>query len=193
MVGECLTINYAWIRCILLWMVLKCNVSCLLVPVKEVCVNASYIYTTQQNDVFHIIMYAEWHFNETFNFKKCHRISFWFKTKLKRYFNGIDNTDAIIGFKRPHKGLNIDSFYSESIEVLVNLAITEVLTMGGPQLAHEVKAHLWHVFCVFSHGLLTRFGNCGWYMRWECRERLAISACITARAWRTCRDAYRDR
>ena len=36
-------------------------------------------------------------------------------------------------------------------------------------------------------------------MRRECRERsprhrgLAIPACITARAWRTCPDAYRDR
>ena len=36
-------------------------------------------------------------------------------------------------------------------------------------------------------------------MRRECRERfprqrgLAIPTCITARAWRTCRDAYRDR
>ena len=41
--------------------------------------------------------------------------------------------------------------------------------------------------------------NCGLCMRRECRERfprhrgLAIPTCITARAWRTCHDACRDR
>ena len=48
-------------------------------------------------------------------------------------------------------------------------------------------------------GLLPDMENCGLRMRRECRERfprhygLAIPTCITARAWRTCRDAYRDR
>ena len=30
-------------------------------------------------------------------------------------------------------------------------------------------------------------------MRWECQERVPIPTCITARAWRTCRDVCRDR
>ena len=48
-------------------------------------------------------------------------------------------------------------------------------------------------------GLLPNTQKCGLRMRLECRERfprhrgLAIPACITARAWRTCRDACRDR
>ena len=48
-------------------------------------------------------------------------------------------------------------------------------------------------------GLLSDTQNCGLHMRRECRERfprhrgLAIPTCITARAWRTCRDACRDR
>ena len=47
-------------------------------------------------------------------------------------------------------------------------------------------------------GLLPDTQNCVLCMRWECRERfprhrrLAIPTCITARAWRTCRDACRD-
>ena len=47
-------------------------------------------------------------------------------------------------------------------------------------------------------GLLPNTQNCGLLMRRECRERfphplgLAIPTCITARAWRTCRDACRD-
>ena len=46
-------------------------------------------------------------------------------------------------------------------------------------------------------GLLPDTQNCGLRMRRECRERfprhrgLAIQTCITARAWRTCRDAWR--
>ena len=50
-----------------------------------------------------------------------------------------------------------------------------------------------------SMGLLSDTQNCGLRMRRECRERfprhrgLAIPTCITARAWRTCRDACRDR
>ena len=54
-----------------------------------------------------------------------------------------------------------------------------------------------------SMGLLPDTWNCRLRMRRECRERfplppisenrlLAIPACITARAWRTCRDACRD-
>ena len=41
--------------------------------------------------------------------------------------------------------------------------------------------------------------NCGLRLRRECRKRfprhhgLAIPTCITARAWRTCRDTCRDR
>ena len=48
-------------------------------------------------------------------------------------------------------------------------------------------------------GLLPYTQNCGMLMCRECRERfprhrgLAIPTCITARAWRTCRDACRDR
>ena len=48
-------------------------------------------------------------------------------------------------------------------------------------------------------GLLPDTYNCGLRIRRECRERfprhrgLAIPTCITVRAWRTCRDAYRDR
>ena len=48
-------------------------------------------------------------------------------------------------------------------------------------------------------GLLSDTWNCGLRMHRECRERfprhrwLAISTCITTRAWRTCRDACRDR
>ena len=48
-------------------------------------------------------------------------------------------------------------------------------------------------------GLLPHTQNCGLCMRRECRERfprhhgLAIPTCIMARAWRTCRDACRDR
>ena len=47
--------------------------------------------------------------------------------------------------------------------------------------------------------LLPDTQNCGLHMHRECRERfprhsgLAILACITTRAWRTCRDACRDR
>ena len=53
----------------------------------------------------------------------------------------------------------------------------------------------WH----HAMGLLSDTQNCGFRMRWECRERfprhrwLAIPTCITARAWSTCRDACRDR
>ena len=48
-------------------------------------------------------------------------------------------------------------------------------------------------------GFLPDTQNCGLRMRRKCRERfprqreLAIPTCITARAWRTCRDACRDR
>ena len=48
-------------------------------------------------------------------------------------------------------------------------------------------------------GLLPGTENCELPMRRECRERfpchrgLAIPACITARAWGTCRDTCRDR
>ena len=48
-------------------------------------------------------------------------------------------------------------------------------------------------------GLLPDTQNCGLRMRRECQERfprhgrLAIPACITARTWRTCRDACRGR
>ena len=48
-------------------------------------------------------------------------------------------------------------------------------------------------------GLLPDTQNCGLRMRRECRERfprhrrLEIPACITAHAWRTCRDACQDR
>ena len=51
----------------------------------------------------------------------------------------------------------------------------------------------------YSMGLLQDTWNCGLRMRRECRERfprqrgLAIPTCITARAWRMCRDACRDR
>ena len=48
-------------------------------------------------------------------------------------------------------------------------------------------------------GLLPETQNCGLCMRRQCRERfprhrgLAIQTCITARAWRTGHDAWRDR
>ena len=51
----------------------------------------------------------------------------------------------------------------------------------------------------FVHGPLARYANLRVRMRRECRERFprhhrqAIPTCITARAWRTCRDACRDR
>ena len=52
---------------------------------------------------------------------------------------------------------------------------------------------------VASHcGLLPDTQSCGLCMRRECRERfprhrsLEIPACISVRAWRTCRDACRD-
>ena len=47
-------------------------------------------------------------------------------------------------------------------------------------------------------GLLPDTYICGLLMRRECRERfprqrgLAFPTCITARAWRTCRDACQD-
>ena len=50
----------------------------------------------------------------------------------------------------------------------------------------------------FRHGPLARYVKLRLHMRRECRERfprhrgLAILTCITARAWRTCRDACRD-
>ena len=49
------------------------------------------------------------------------------------------------------------------------------------------------------HGPLARYVKLRVRMRRECRERFprhrrwAIPTCITARAWRTCRDACRDR
>ena len=52
---------------------------------------------------------------------------------------------------------------------------------------------------IWSMGLLPDTQNCGSRMRRESRERfphyhgLAIPTCITARAWRTCRDACPDR
>ena len=51
----------------------------------------------------------------------------------------------------------------------------------------------------YAIGILTDTYNCGLRMRRECQERfpryrgLAISTCIMALAWRTCRDACRDR
>ena len=51
----------------------------------------------------------------------------------------------------------------------------------------------------FARASLSRYANCGLRMRRECWERcprhrgFAIPTCIIARAWRTCRDAYRDR
>ena len=53
--------------------------------------------------------------------------------------------------------------------------------------------------CNFYMGLLPDTQNCGLCMRRQCRERfprhrgLAIQTCITARAWRTGHDAWRDR
>ena len=50
-----------------------------------------------------------------------------------------------------------------------------------------------------SHGPFARYVKLRVRMRRECRERFprhrrwAIPTCITARAWRTCRDACRDR
>ena len=55
------------------------------------------------------------------------------------------------------------------------------------------------VWMWFPMDLLPDTYNCGLCMRRECREHffrhhgLAIPTCITARAWRTCRDACRDR
>ena len=54
------------------------------------------------------------------------------------------------------------------------------------------------IICRF-HGPLARYVKLRVRMRWECREgfphhrRLAIPTCITARVWRTCRDACWDR
>ena len=51
----------------------------------------------------------------------------------------------------------------------------------------------------YEMGFLPDTSNCGLRMSRKCRERfprhhgLAIQTCITARAWRTCRDACRDR
>ena len=56
-----------------------------------------------------------------------------------------------------------------------------------------------YVSYVFCHGPLARYVKSRVRMRRECRERfpyhrrLAIPTSITARAWRTCRDACRDR
>ena len=56
-----------------------------------------------------------------------------------------------------------------------------------------------NVYCIVLMGLLPDTKHCGLRMRRECRERfprhcgLAIPTCITTRAWRTCRDACRDR
>ena len=61
----------------------------------------------------------------------------------------------------------------------------------------EVPVHItdpWFAFSPMAMGLLSDTYNCGLRMRRECRERfphhrgLAIPTCITARAWRTCRD-----
>ena len=52
---------------------------------------------------------------------------------------------------------------------------------------------------ILGMGFLTNTQNCGLRMHRECRERfprhrgLAILTWITARAWGTCREAYRDR
>ena len=57
---------------------------------------------------------------------------------------------------------------------------------------------IYYQFCKHM-GLLPETYNCGLRMRLECRERflrhrgLAIPTCITAHAWRMCRDACRDR
>ena len=71
--------------------------------------------------------------------------------------------------------------------------------------AEKYDGACWHIgvssqlkrYCTM--GLLPDTKNCWLRMRRECRERfprhlgLVIPTCITARAWRTCRDACRNR
>ena len=64
----------------------------------------------------------------------------------------------------------------------------------GDLIDHSAEITMLH-----DHGPLARYVKLRVRMRRECRERFprhrrwAIPTCITARAWRTCRDACRDR
>ena len=69
-------------------------------------------------------------------------------------------------------------------------------------LSSNKRRHLdvpWKLGHSYTHGPLARYGNLRVRMRRECRERfprhlvLPIPKFITARAWRTCRDACHDR
>ena len=70
-----------------------------------------------------------------------------------------------------------------------------ILIIDQSRFSVMLTFHMPHCFM----GLSPDTQNCWLRMRRECRERfpcycgLAIPICITARAWRTCRDACRDR
>ena len=103
--------------------------------------------------------------------------------------------------------------FSESIwwhHVVEALSTLLAFWVGNPSVFRKDHAHAsrFVVFCcdmvsfdLQCHimGLLPDTQNWGLRMRQECRERfphhrgLAIPTCITARVWRTCRDACRDR
>ena len=102
---------------------------------------------------------------------------------LKRHDRNVSSTAA----SRTHA----TEYYCNNIMKAKKCHPTDTMNgfIWGPM---GQSVYLWH-------GPLARYVKLRVRMRRECRERFprhrrwAIPTCITARAWRTCRDACRDR
>ena len=101
----------------------------------------------------------------------------------------------MISLRKPHICISkihrrINGIGQDSGDVITEALELTAISFGFTSLT------MWSSHC-WSNGPLTRYGNYGWRMRRECRERsprncgLAIPTCITARAGCTCRDECR--
>ena len=84
------------------------------------------------------------------------------------------------------------------------MMLSNELMCGSRNHSHFVPSASLYIFVLgvrirISLGVLPNTYNCGLRIRLECRERfschrgLEIPTCVTARAWRVCRDACLDR
>ena len=86
---------------------------------------------------------------------------------------------------------------SNKLDFNHTLTIPHIQVRYVNHVSSQINSELLTIWCYM--GLLPDTQNCGQRMGRECRKRfpiccgLAIPTCITAHAWRTCRDACRDR
>ena len=108
----------------------------------------------------------------------------------------IEAEAQLPAFHRRHFQMH---FLNENRSILIKISVESILE--GP-IRNKLSLGYWMAVC---HGPLTRYaklqvahapgmpGTFSPAADFEGNRYLAIPACITARAWRTCRDACRDR